>query len=90
MARMLKIAAAQLGPLHRADSRSKAVSRLVQLLKDAHGMGAKFVFPRTLNNELFVNEQSGFLRFYSEMAKSIKLNMRFKIADMMYEGKLEY
>jgi hypothetical protein len=54
------------------------------------GMGAKFVFPRTLNNELFVNEQGGFLRFYSEMAKNIKLNMRFKIADMMYDGKLEY
>jgi hypothetical protein len=54
------------------------------------GMGAKFVFPRTLNNELFVNEQSGFLRFYSEMGKNVKLNMRFKISDMMYEGKLEY
>ena len=54
------------------------------------GMGAKFVFPRTQNNEQFVNEQSGYLRFYSEVAKNIKLNMRFKIADMMYDGKLEY
>ena len=54
------------------------------------GMGAKFVFPRTLNDEAFVNEQSGFLRFYSEMAKNLKLNMRFKIAEMMYDGKLEY
>jgi hypothetical protein len=54
------------------------------------GMGAKFVFPRTQNNEQFVNEQSGYLRFYSEVAKNIKLNMRFKIADMTYDGKLEY
>jgi hypothetical protein len=54
------------------------------------GMGAKFVFPRTFNNELFVNDQSGYLRFYSEMSKNIKLNMRFKIADMTYDGKLEY
>ena len=54
------------------------------------GMGAKFVFPRTVDNEPFVNEQGGFLRFYSEMAKNIKLNMRFKIADMMYDGKFEY
>jgi hypothetical protein len=54
------------------------------------GIGAKFVFPRTLNNEAFVNEQSGYLRFYSEVAKNIKLNMRFKIPDMTYEGKLEY
>ncbi|MCG3146411.1 MAG: hypothetical protein HONDAALG_04474 [Gammaproteobacteria bacterium] len=54
------------------------------------GMGAKFVFPRTLNNEAFVNEKSGYLRFYSEMGKDIKLNMRFKISDMMFDGKLEY
>ena len=38
---------------------------------------------------MFVNEQSGYLRS-SEMAKNLKLNMRFKIADMMYDGKLEY
>src|SRR4029079_6129191 len=43
MARHLKTAAAQLGPLHKADSRAAAVSRLVKLLREAHGMGAKFV-----------------------------------------------
>jgi predicted amidohydrolase len=44
--RKLKIAAAQLGPLNRADSRSVAVSRLMNLMRQAHGMGAKFVvFP---------------------------------------------
>ena len=46
MARHLKIAAAQLGPLHRSDSRAAATQRLVALLREAHGMGAKFVvFP---------------------------------------------
>ncbi len=46
MSRHLKIAAAQLGPLNKADSRGVAVSRLLNLLKEAHGMGAKFVvFP---------------------------------------------
>src|SRR5258705_9503307 len=46
MARHLKIAAAQLGPLHKADSRAVAVKRLTNLLKEAHGMGARFVvFP---------------------------------------------
>jgi N-carbamoyl-D-amino-acid hydrolase len=46
MSRNLKIAAAQLGPLNREDSREVAVSRLVKLLKDANAMGAKFVvFP---------------------------------------------
>jgi predicted amidohydrolase len=46
MSRHLKIAAAQLGPLNRADSRKTAVSRVLKLLKDANAMGAKFVvFP---------------------------------------------
>jgi predicted amidohydrolase len=44
--RKLRIAAAQLGPLHRADSRAVATGRMVELLRQAHGMGAKFVvFP---------------------------------------------
>src|SRR5215208_3899804 len=46
MARNLKIAAAQLGPLNKADSRPAAVKRLTNLLREAHAMGAKFVvFP---------------------------------------------
>src|SRR6185503_18809231 len=46
MARNIKIAAAQLGPLHKADSRAVAVSRMKKLLQDARAMGAKFVvFP---------------------------------------------
>src|SRR5215475_7272766 len=54
------------------------------------GMGAKFVFPRTIEDKPFVNAESGYLRFYAEMGANIKINMRFKIADMMYDGKLEY
>ena len=46
MARHLRIAAAQLGPLHLADTREDATRRLVKLLRDAHAMGARFVvFP---------------------------------------------
>src|SRR6266404_5880301 len=46
MSRHLKIAAAQLGPLNRADTRADATKRLVQLLRESHAMGAKFVvFP---------------------------------------------
>jgi hypothetical protein len=54
------------------------------------GLGAKFIFPRNVDGEPFLTPQSGELRFYSEMSKNLKLNMRFKVADMMYEGKLEY
>ncbi len=46
MARHLKIAAAQLGPLNMSDTRESAAKRLVALFRDAVGMGARFVvFP---------------------------------------------
>ena len=46
MARHLKIASAQLGPLNLSDTREAAVKRLVALFREAVGMGAKFiVFP---------------------------------------------
>ena len=44
--RKLTIASAQLGPLNKSDSRAAATKRLVELLREADGMGAKFVvFP---------------------------------------------
>lgn len=54
------------------------------------GMGAKFVFPRMVDGKPFVTAESGYVRFYSELTPTIKLNMRFKVADMTYNDKLEY
>lgn len=54
------------------------------------GLGAKFIFPRMVGEKIFVTPESGELRFYSEFSANIKLNMRFKLNDMTYEGKLEY
>ena len=46
MARHLKVAAAQLGPIHKADSRQSVVARLMALLRAAHASGARLVvFP---------------------------------------------
>ena len=46
MARILTVAAAQLGPVHRADTRASVVKRLVDLLRQAHEAGARLVvFP---------------------------------------------
>ena len=46
MSRKIRVAAAQLGPIHLADSRPAVVKRLVALLQEAASMGAKFVvFP---------------------------------------------
>jgi hypothetical protein len=57
------------------------------------GAGAKFVFPRTIDGQPFVNAESGEIRFYSEFPTAkppFKLDMRFKVADMLFDGKLEY
>ena len=54
MARDMKIAAAQLGPLHLSDTRDAAANRLVALFREAIGMGAKFVvFPELALSTFF-------------------------------------
>jgi hypothetical protein len=52
-------------------------------------LGAKFIFPRTLEGKPFLDANSGEVRIYLEIGKT-KLSRRFKVADMMYDGKLEY
>lgn len=51
--------------------------------------GAKFIFPRTLEGKPFLDANSGEVRVYLEIGKT-KLSRRFKVAEMMYDGKLEY
>lgn len=54
------------------------------------GLGAKFVFPRTVEGKPFIDPASGEVRFALDMGKALKINRRFKVSDMMYEGKLEF
>jgi hypothetical protein len=54
------------------------------------GLGAKFVFPRTLDGKPFIDAGSGEVRFGTELVKGMKIIRRFKISEMMYDGKLEY
>ena len=54
------------------------------------GLGAKLVFPRFVDGKAFIEPSSGEFRFVLEMGKTIKITRRFKVAEMMYEGKLEY
>ncbi|NOT58738.1 MAG: hypothetical protein HOP19_00780 [Acidobacteria bacterium] len=76
--------------LERKDGKRVFLEQYLAPGKD--GMGAKFVFPRKLEGEdgPFIKEDSGYLRFYAEVGKDIKLNMRFKVQEMIYEGALEY
>jgi hypothetical protein len=56
----------------------------------ADGLGAKFVFPRTLDGKPFIEPNSGEVRFSTEVGKVVKINKRFKVSEMIYDGKLEY
>jgi hypothetical protein len=54
------------------------------------GLGAKFIFPRTIDGQPFLTSNFSQVRFYSEVAKNVKLDLRFKVSDMVYNGILEY
>mgnify|MGYP006951123395 CR=1 FL=1 len=53
------------------------------------GMGAKFVFPRQLEGQPFLSEGDS-VHFVALMNEKMKLNTRYKLSDMLYDGKLEY
>lgn len=54
------------------------------------GLGAKFIFPRNLDGKPFLSADFSQVRFYSEIVKNLKLDVRFKVSDMIYNGILEY
>jgi hypothetical protein len=54
------------------------------------GFGARFIFPRMVDERPFLTPEAGEVRFVADFGPTIKLNMRFKLADMMLDGKLEY
>ena len=56
----------------------------------ADGLGAKFIFPRRPNGDEFLKAGTSAVRFIAEFSDSFKLNMRFKVSDMIYDNKLEY
>ena len=53
------------------------------------GMGAKFVFKRTMDGQPFLTEDDS-VRFFAQLNEKMKLNTRYKLSDMVYDGKLEY
>ncbi|MFL6229807.1 MAG: hypothetical protein ACJ741_13630 [Pyrinomonadaceae bacterium] len=55
-------------------------------------IGARFVFPRKVDGQPYLTADSGEVRFHAELGpdKKSKIDCRFKVADMMYNGALEY
>ena len=53
------------------------------------GMGAKFIFKRMVDGQPFLTENDS-VRFVAQLNEKMKLNTRYKLSDMLYDGKLEY
>lgn len=53
------------------------------------GMGAKFVFQRVVDGQPFLSESDN-VRFHAQLSERMKLNTKYKLSEMLYDGKLEY
>lgn len=74
--------------LERKDGKRVFVHEYVVPGKD--GFGARFIFPREVDGQPVLTPETGDVRFVAEVSKSVKLDMKFKVSDMIYGGKLEY
>ena len=54
------------------------------------GFGARFIFLRLMDEKPFIADNTGEVRFYSKFASGPKIDRRFKVSEMMYNGALEY
>ena len=54
------------------------------------GLGAKFIFPRKVDGNPVILPDSDDILFSSDFSDKYKLRMRYKLKDMMFDGKLEY
>lgn len=74
--------------LERSDGKRLFLEQYVPPGRD--GFGARFIFPRIVDERPFLTPDITDVRFVSEFGSTIKLNMRFKLSAMMVDGKLEY
>jgi hypothetical protein len=74
--------------LQRSDSKQLFLAEYVPPGRD--GFGARFIFERKPDGQPFIDANTKEIRFYTKLSGSMKVDRRFKIADMMYQGELEY
>ncbi|HEY2964147.1 MAG TPA: hypothetical protein VGJ37_17125 [Pyrinomonadaceae bacterium] len=74
--------------LERKDGKRLYLTQYREPINDR--LGAKFIFPRVVEGQPFLNADSGTVRFVSEVNNEIKLNVTFKLSEMIYRGQLEY
>ena len=54
------------------------------------GFGARFIFQRLVEGKPFITPESEEIHFVAPLSDTYRIDRRYKIKDMMYEGKLEY
>ena len=54
------------------------------------GLGARFIFPRIVDGKPIITPDSDEVTFVSPLTDTFNLNMRYKVKDMMFQGKVEY
>ena len=74
--------------LQRSDGKQLFLDQYVPPGSD--GFGARFIFLRNPEEKVFIDSNTKEIRFYSELSGNIKIDRRFKTADMMFGGELEY
>ena len=53
------------------------------------GMGAKFIFKRVVDGQPFLSANDN-VKFVAQFNEKMKVATRYKLSEMMYDGKLEY
>jgi len=74
--------------LQRSDSKQLFLEQYVPPGTD--GFGARFIFLRKPDGQPFIDANTKEIRFFTKLSGDMKVDRRFKVADMMYEGQLEY
>jgi hypothetical protein len=75
--------------LERSDGKRVYLNEYVPPGKD--GVGARFIFPRKLDGQPFLDSKSASVRFRSEVGEgSIKFDMIFNVKEMIVDGEVEH
>lgn len=74
--------------LERQDGKRVFLMQYIAPISD--NLGAKFIFPRLIDGEPFLEANSGTVRFFAQFNDSFKMNMIYKVRDMLFDQKLEY
>lgn len=91
MSRKLNAAVAQLGPIHLADSRGSVIRRLMAMMREAHGRGARFVvFPELALTTFFprwwMTDQAEIDRFFEREMPNAETRPLFDLAKELAVG----